>query len=487
MRDYVLFYVNGRRCQVRGETAFASLSDFLRSELSLAGTKVVCAEGDCGACTVLVGRPEGQCLRYETVDSCIHFLHQLDGKHLLTVEGLQRDGCLHPVQKALIDHHGSQCGYCTPGFVMALTGLCEEKGTNDFETLKIGLTGNLCRCTGYLPILEAGLAIDPAEVQPLAEHYATSTVVDDLREHTRIPVLIRCDGPAGASRLFFGPRSLEDAVAFKASYPEAVIVSGATELGVLRNKKGWEPRALLSLADVPGLDVLEQADDTLLLGANVTWRQLEAFARDNLPELYQLILRFGSPQIRNVATLVGNVAHGSPIADSLPFLLVMDAELELVGSAGSRRVKLNGFYKGYKLKDLAPEEIITRVSVPLPAADEVLKLYKVSRRRDLDIATVGAAIRLKRAGDVITRAFVAVSGVAPTVLRLPGTEAYLQGKLFAEETFREAGRRARAEATPLSDVRGSRDFRLRLTENLLIKCYHDCMTNEMPNADSLPL
>jgi xanthine dehydrogenase small subunit len=471
MRDYVLCYVNGRRFQLRGETAFCSLAEFLRSELHLVGTKVVCAEGDCGACTVLVGRSQEQRLRYETVDACIHFLYQLDGTHIVTVEGLQRDGRLHPVQQALVDHHGSQCGFCTPGFVMALTGLLEEEANNDLDTLKIGLTGNLCRCTGYLPILEAGRAIDPAAVQPLAERYSAPAVLDDLREHSRSPFFLQSD----AARLF-GPRSLEDALAFKARHPEAVIVAGATELGVLRNKNGWEPRVLLSLAGVPGLDTLAQTDDTLLIGANVTWRQLEAYARDALPELYQIILRFGSPQIRNVATLVGNVAHGSPIADSLPYLLVMDAQLELAGVGGCRRVKLDGFYRGYKVKDLAPEEIITRVLVPLPAADEVLKLYKVSRRRDLDIATVGAAIRLKRAGNVITRAFVAFSGVAPTVLRLPETEAFLQGKLFREETFVEAGRRARAEVEPISDVRGSREFRLRLAENLLIKCYHYCVT-----------
>jgi xanthine dehydrogenase small subunit len=482
MRDYVLFYVNGRRCQVRGETVFSSLSEFLRSDLYLPGTKVVCAEGDCGACTVLVGRIEGQRLRYETVDSCIQFLYQLDGKHVVTVEGLAGNGRLHPVQQALVDHHGSQCGFCTPGFVMALAGLCEEKANTDLDSLKIGLTGNLCRCTGYLPILEAGLAIDPASVAPLAERYTTPALVDDLREHALSPVLIQSDGPPGAGPWrFFGPRSLEDALAFKARHPEAVIVSGATELGVLRNKGGWQPRTLLSLAGVPGLDSLDRADGTLVVGANVTWRQVEAFAREELPELYRLILRFGSPQIRNVATVVGNVAHGSPIADSLPFLLVMDAEVELAGVGGRRVIKLDGFYRGYKVKDLAPDEIITRVFVPLPAADEVLKLYKVSRRRDLDIATVGAAVRLKRAGDVITRAFVALSGVAPTVVRLPGTEAFLQGKLFTEETFREAGRRARAEVEPISDVRGARDFRLRLAENLLVKCYHDSVTSEFPN------
>src|SRR5262249_10987508 len=158
---------------------------------------VVCAEGDCGACTVLVGRLEGRRLRYETVDSCIQFLYKLDGKHVVTVEGLTGGGRLHPVQQALVDHHGSQCGFCTPGFVMALAGLCEEKANTDLDSLKIGLTGNLCRCTGYLPILEAGLAIDPVAVTPLAERYTTPGLVDDLREHSLSPALIRSDGPCG--------------------------------------------------------------------------------------------------------------------------------------------------------------------------------------------------------------------------------------------------------------------------------------------------
>src|SRR5262249_49897287 len=201
-----------------------------------------------------------------------------------------------------------------------------------------------------------------------------------------------------------------------------------------------------------------------------------------LPEFYRIIIRFGSPQIRNVSTLVANVAHGSPIADSLPFLLVMDADVELLSRRGNRRVKLNGFYKGYKVNDLAPDEIITRVILPLPAPDELVKLSKVPRRNDLDIATFGAGIRIKRAGDVITRAYVAYSGVAPTVVRLPGTEAFLQGKLLAEETFQEAGRVARAEIQPISDVRGTRDFRWQLAENILMKFYFDCTGVELQPA-----
>jgi xanthine dehydrogenase small subunit len=467
MRDYLLVYVNGRRYQVRGERAFASLSDFLRQELQLPGTKVVCAEGDCGACTVLVGRLDGRGLRYETVDACIQFLYQLDCKHVVTVEGLAADGRLHPVQQALVEHHGSQCGFCTPGFVMALAGLCERQAGLDGEALRLGLTGNLCRCTGYLPILEAGLALGPAAVPALSERYPPAALEEDLRTHAPVPVRVEC-----GRRTFFAPRTLDDALAFKADRPDAVVVSGGTELGVLRNKKGYDPPTLLTLAHVPGLGEIARADGAVSVGANVTWTQVEAFAREALPEFYQVVVRFGSPQIRNVSTLVANVAHGSPIADSLPFLLVMDAELEVARRGGSRRAKLNGFYKGYKVKDLGPDELITRVLVPLPAPGELLKLYKVSRRNDLDIATFGAAVRVRRAGDVITRAYLAYSGVAPTVVRLPCTEAFLQGKPFAEETFREAGRRARAEVQPISDVRGSRDFRLLLAENILVKFYY---------------
>jgi xanthine dehydrogenase small subunit len=479
MRDYVLLYINGRRFQIRGETAFSSLSDFLRHELLLTGTKVVCAEGDCGACTVLVGRLNCTGLDYKTVDSCIQFLYQLDCTHVVTVEGLKADGDLHPIQQAMVEHHGSQCGFCTPGFVMALAGTFERHREVGRDDLCLALTGNLCRCTGYLPILEAGLSINCAAMAPLAERYPSGAMVEDLRAHAGVPVKIRCPctrpGRETLQRTFFAPRQLGEAVDFKAANPEAVIVSGATELGVLRNKQGLDPPTLLSLVHVAGLDQITCADHTVAIGANVTWTQVEAFTKAALPEFYKIIVRFGSPQIRNVSTLVANVAHGSPIADSLPFLFVTDAELEVVGRNGSRRLKVNEFYKGYKVKDLAPDEIITQVLIPLPAPDELVKLYKVSRRNDLDIATFGAALRLKRAGDVITRAYLAYSGVGPTVVRLPGTEAFLQGKLFLEETFREAGRLARAEIQPISDVRGSQDFRLRLAENILVKFYLDCL------------
>ncbi len=479
MRDYVLLYVNGRRFEIRGEAAFSSLTDFLRGELQFTGAKVVCAEGDCGACTVLVGRLDGDGLRYMTVDACIQFLYQLDCRHLITVEGLKPNAHpLHPVQQAMVEHHASQCGYCTPGFVVALAGMFEQKADDS----RTALTGNLCRCTGYIPILEAAAAVDPTALPDLQTQYPSAPIARDFRKHQDQAVTIEVNGSRPLA--FFGPRSLADAIDFKARHPEAAIIAGGTELGVLRNKQGLEPAALLSLAAVPGLADIVTGDDAVVIGANVTWTQIEAFARDVWPEFYHIVVRFGSPQIRNVATMIANVAHGSPIADSLPFLFVADAELDIVGRAGPRRVKINDFYRGYKVKDLAPDEIITHVRIPPFAAGDLLKLYKVSRRNDLDIATFGAAIRVRKAGDRITRADLAYSGVAATVVRLPRTEAFLQGKPFSEATFAAASQMARSEIQPISDVRGSRDFRWRLAENILMKFFFDCMEAEALTVES---
>jgi xanthine dehydrogenase small subunit len=516
MRDQLLLYVNGQRLEVRGETAFASLTDFLRGDLRLTGTKVVCAEGDCGACTVLVGHPDGEGLRYMTVDACIQFLYQLDGRHVVTVEGLGgAEGKLHPVQEAMVACHGSQCGFCTPGFVMALAGRAELRGglgtlpsppgiargegsgvrgdsapaenrslcegrlppspqpgspakPGGEGELRTSLTGNLCRCTGYVAILEAATAIDECATLAIADQYPVARIAADLRAGTAEPVRIE-----SKTSIFFAPTTLEAAVDFKARNPGAAIVAGGTELGVVRNKAGLEPAAILRLGNVPELDRIDVTDETVTIGANVTWTAVEEFAKETWPEFYRIVIRFGSPQIRNVATMIANIANGSPIADSLPFLAVMEAELELVGSTGARTVKLADFYRGYKVKDLRPDEIITHVRIPQASSGETMKLYKVSRRNDLDIATFGAAIRIRVAGDVVRRAYVAYGGVAATIVRLPRTEAWLQGKPWEFETFAEAGRIARSEIAPISDVRGSKDFRWQLAENIFVKFFYE--------------
>jgi xanthine dehydrogenase small subunit len=464
MRDDVRFYLNGQLQAVRGEAVFGTLTDYLRGQLGLAGTKVVCAEGDCGACTILVGRPAGESLSYASVDSCIQFLYQLDGTHVITIEGLSRNGELHPAQQAMVDCHGSQCGYCTPGIVLALAGWAEAGCRDD---RRLALTGNLCRCTGYLPILEAADRV-AAQVGRNGEPHDSPAVVAELTRLSTEPLSIT-DG----RRTIFAPPTIADAVAFKAANPTSVVMAGGTELGVWHNKRGDDPTAILSLSRIQGLRSIEPRDDSVTIGANATWSQVERELLPILPAMEPIVRRFGSPQIRNVATVAGNVVNGSPIADSLPLLLVMDAELELVGPKGSRRRPINGFYTGYKQRDMAADELLTRITLPLPAPDERLRLFKVSRRNDLDIATFGAAIRIHESGGVIEKAAVAYSGVAPTVMRLPRTEAALTGKPFELSTFRNAGRIARSEVSPITDVRGGSDFRSQLAENILVKFYFE--------------
>lgn len=465
MRDHVCFYLNGQKRIVRGDDAFLTLAEYLRWNLHLCGTKVVCAEGDCGACTVLVGRPIKGGINYLPIDACIQFVFQIDSTHVITVEGLGSNGELDAVQAAMVEHHGSQCGYCTPGIVMALAGWTEQLERQDE---RIAMTGNLCRCTGYAPILEAMKSVTAANSTTLSErrHLQLEPRILDALLNDSLQI-------DGTQQSVFAPTNLAAAIAHKNKYTDAVIVAGATELGVWRNKKDNKPKRLLSLSRAFELNTISMSRDAYTFSANTTWSEIESVTKRRLPQFHAIIQRFGSPQIRNTATLVGNIANGSPIADSLPLFAVMNAELEIAGLRGMRQRSINGFYRGYKKTDLKSSDIITRVTLPMPSANERLRLYKVSRRNDLDISTFCAAIRLRMEGDTIETAAIAYGGVAPTVVRLPKTEQFLIGHAFDEATMREAGRIARSEVTPITDVRGSADFRLQLCENVLRKFYFD--------------
>lgn len=463
MRDYIRFLVNGREQQVRGRSVFKTLANYLREDLGATGTKVVCAEGDCGACTVLVRRGESE---FKAVNSCIQALAQLDGCSIVTVEGIANGPSLHPVQQSMIDNYGSQCGYCTPGFVVAMADLA-ERGPLDAEKVRRGLTGNLCRCTGYDSIIESALKSDCSSQPRMCDRYRA---LEDDGES----VLVETDG-----QFFFAPVTLEEAIRFKREHAPVTIVGGGTDFGVWVNKRGFTATALMSLAKIRSLDELLQTDGQIAVGANVSLSAFENFIEGRIPELHRIMSIFGSPQIRNAGTLAGNIANGSPIADTLPYLFVSGAQLELTGSNGSRLVPVEKFYLGYKKLDLAPDEIITRVLVPI-VPDTFLRLYKVSRRTDLDISAFTAAIRLKVDGAKIVEAKIAYGGVAPVVMRMPKLEAFLAGRETSLETFEAAGEIARGEVSPISDVRGSREYRLLLCENILQKFFFDSFTEPVP-------
>jgi xanthine dehydrogenase small subunit len=520
MRDHLFIYLNGRSCRVAGDEAFLTLSEFLRGRQRLTGTKVVCAEGDCGACAVLVGRltPEGSRLAYAAVTSCIQFMFQLDCAHVVTIEGLSPNGwhahaavnhtdaqeadrvgmsssrpaehghaqstsavserdngvamapspLLNPIQQAMVTCHGAQCGFCTPGFVVSLYDLMHDGRPVDSHAVRRALVGNLCRCTGYDSIIRAALETDRAALQPIEALYPSDAIIAALAPALADEVQIRAD-----QRHFYKPTTIEQAIAFRAKNPDCAIVSGATDVGVQRNKGVRQLVSVISTVGISPLRNVEHDSGSLRIGAGVTLTELERATADVLPELSRFLAWFGSPLIKNAGTLAGNVVNASPIGDTIPALFVLGAQLEIAGPSGKRSVPIEQFCVGYRRTILTDAEILTAIRIPLPAPGEIFKLYKISRRKDLDIASFGAAIWMRRTGGRIDDLRIAYGGVGPTVLRMARTEAVLRGRVGSLELFEAAALIAREEVTPLTDVRGSADYRRALAGNVLLRFCHE--------------
>ncbi|HEY6563497.1 MAG TPA: FAD binding domain-containing protein, partial [Pirellulaceae bacterium] len=427
VRDTIRCYVNGKRHEIRGADAFLPLTTWLRDVQGLTGTKVVCAEGDCGACCVLLGKPGASGMSYRPVCGCIQYMFQLDLSHLVTVEGLSVAGAPNPVQEAMITCHGAQCGFCTPGIVVALYGLLTENPKATDDQIRRGLVGNLCRCTGYEPILRAASEADRRKILPLPTIYEEQKILADLACYAGEAVEIRNGG-----QVIHKPATLEDAIAYRGRNPGCLVVAGGTDLGVRVNKGMRAFDHVLYIADLHELTQLSLDDQSMIVGGAVSLSDLETATRTTLPEFAQLLDWFGSPPIRNAGTLGGNIVNGSPIGDTMPGLMVLGAEVELRGPRGVRWVDLNAFYTGYRQSVLRPDELLTRVRIPVPHASEYFRVYKVSKRKDLDISTFMAAFLVRLEAGVVEEIRVAYGGVGPTIVRLCATEARLRGRHWDE-------------------------------------------------------
>ncbi|MCO4794116.1 MAG: FAD binding domain-containing protein [Bacteriovoracaceae bacterium] len=477
MRESVCFYINGKKHEVAGEHAFLNLSDYLRYHVSLPGTKVVCAEGDCGACTVLISSlhnmSDGK-LRYRSINSCISQLFQLDLHSIITVEGIEEEDKLHEVQSSMQKNHGAQCGYCTPGFICAMAGmtdnLIQENQKLDEKKSKNYLTGNLCRCTGYDPILKACEEINLSKIKPLYERYHNESMLEEFQSLSKKPLKINTD-----SKDLFLP--IDEEQAFSFFDEKSKITSGATDLGVLINKGKLEQQKIISFNNIQNFHDVSKIKNEFHIGPRATWSSIENAIETDLPEYTGIIRIFASPQIKNQGTLVGNIANASPIGDGIPYLMVNNSTLELSSKGGSRIIPVSDFYKGYKKLDLNTGEFIKKVILPIPQANEWTKLYKVSLRRDLDISAVTFAGVVELKGTQIKSIRIAFGGVGPIVLRVPKTEDFLTGKEFNRENIFKAHTILESEITPMSDLRGSKEFRMTVARNLLLK-FHDELATE---------
>lgn len=473
-RNHIVVNINGETIPVHGDDAFQPLAQFLRNVLHKVGTKVVCAEGDCGACTVLTSSLENsQWSSFRAINSCIAPVFLFDQAVLVTVEGVRTQDALSEVQDKMRSFHGGQCGFCTPGMICSMSQLAEDCAKEQTpvteKKARNYLTGNLCRCTGYEPILNAATHIELPKWTSLAGRYLT----DKLKKE-----FLSLQGEVevhGANRLVEIPTTLAAALKIKAVRPQVRIVAGATDLGVVVNKGKMTLTEVLVLNKISELRKMETVSGQAFIGAQVTLSEVETFIRDVHPELKRLLHIFASPQIKNQATLLGNILNGSPIGDSIPALMALDAEIQFASSKGTRRVPLKSFYKAYKVFDKTDDEIAVGIAVPTLASQSpwVSKFFKVSMRKDLDISAVTFAATLKMENNHIVEARFAMGGIGPCVIRLTELEQKICGKKFELRTFEEAGTLAASMITPISDLRASQEYRRLVTANLFKKCFHE--------------
>ncbi|XYJ09727.1 xanthine dehydrogenase small subunit [Telluria sp. B2] len=463
MAEPIRFYFRHAVHEVTDVAPTQTILQHLREDLRCTGTKEGCAEGDCGACTVVLGSLENGELALKAVNACIQFTPTLDGKALFTVEDLQLpDGRLHPVQQALVECHGSQCGFCTPGFAMSLWGMYLKQEGQAPSRCQIddALSGNLCRCTGYRPIIDA--AVRMTELPPA--EFDRAGLAEQLRALQR---------EAGATyeyagRSFHSPRTLDELVALRAAFPEALILAGSTDVGLWVTKQMRELNDIVYLGHVEELKTVAQEGGMLEIGAGVTLQDAYAALCRHYPEeLKELWQRFASLPIRNAGTLGGNVANGSPIGDSMPWLIALGARLVLRGANGERELALEDFYLGYQQKDLRADEFVRALRVPLPRTGLHFRTYKLAKRFDQDISAVCAAFALTLEGGIVQEARIAFGGMAATPKRAAAAEGVLSGRVWDEAALVEAMAALARDYQPLSDMRASSSYRLKTAQNLL--------------------
>lgn len=444
--------------------------NYLRALPGHRGTKEGCAEGDCGACTVVLGELTDGKIHYRAVDSCLLYLPAIHGKQLITVENLAlRNGHeikLHPVQQAMVENYGSQCGFCTPGIVMTLFALYKS----DIEITRYNviqaLAGNLCRCTGYDPIYKAALQCclnrQPDKFNEREEEM--TRMLNEIRNGYE-SLEIRTE-----NQNYFLPENLQDALLFRAENPKAHVVNGATDTAIRQNKFHEYLPEILDVSAVEELRIIEKQENGHYLGAGVSLESFLAFAETNIPQLLPMLEVFASWQIRNVASIGGNLATASPIGDLIPLFMALKVKLELISRTGSRRIEMEDFITGYRKNCLNKDELIKGVFIPNIEPGILFKTEKISTRRDLDISTLSIAMRLKTNPDnLVEEIILAYGGMAERPKRATNTESFLINKPWTKETIIQARDFIEKDFTPISDARSGAGYRMLAAKNLLVK------------------
>ncbi len=490
MRNTIRFILAGQIEEVSDCDPTTTVLDYLRDIKGLKGTKEGCAEGDCGACTVVLGELHDGGIRYRAVNSCIQFLPTLDGKQVLTVEDLDLhqnlgEGSLHPVQQAMVDQHGSQCGFCTPGFVMSLFAMFHHQPEKPISRadIDLGLAGNLCRCTGYAPIVKAAeQALTANRTDWLQKQ--ESQYLEQLQTIAPSETLETGDG----QRRYFSPCSADELCDLLRTHPDTVMVAGATDVGLWVTKKLQSLETVIYLGAIKELAELHNNPFTdsggreycLRIGATVSYTDAIPAITCHYPGFRTLIERLGAAQVRNAGTIGGNIANGSPIADMPPGLIAIDTSLVLRSSEGRRQIELEDFFLAYGKQDLRAGEYVEQILLPAPVENQVFATYKITKRFEQDISAVCAAFSVEISNGIVMNARVCFGGMAEIPKRATACEKALNGNSWNQQTIEQAMKAMLNDFTPITDMRASAQYRMQVAQNLLRRFYLEQVDTAYP-------
>jgi len=442
-----------------------TLLNYVRLKLKKTGTKEGCAEGGCGACTVVLGELKNNNIIYKAINSCISFVPSLEGKQLILVEDLvKKNGTLHPVQDAMIKYHGSQCGFCTPGFVMSLFAMYKNFSSYNNERIHDSISGNLCRCTGYRPIVDAAKSLN--NVSRLDQFY-------NNRKKT-LKLLKKIDSKnlsfKNGNKKYFSPKNINQLKKIIKENPNSIFLSGGTDLSLQVTKERKEINNIISLNSIKELKFIKEKNGNIEVGASTSLKEFELFIKKYYPDFNLILKRYGSDQIRNVGTIAGNIVTASPIGDTLPLLLSLDAKIVLQKKSNKTVLPLKKFFISYRKTRLKKGEFIHSIIIPI-FKNNIFKAYKISKRVDDDISTVCASFNLEIINNKIKNVKIAYGGMAPIPKRAINCEKTLVNSSLSEESFNKAMKKLERDFAPIDDMRASKSYRMEIAKNLLIKCF----------------
>ena len=464
--DTIKFLFNNKIFKIKNPDPNKTILNYIRNDLKMTGTKEGCAEGGCGACTIVLGELNKNKIVYKAINACISFLPILNGKQLILIEDLSNGKSLHPVQEAMIKFHGSQCGFCTPGFTMSLFSMHKNNRLINNEIVEEALSGNLCRCTGYRPIIDAAKSLNNKNDHDQFKKEQNKTI-KLLKNIKSTDIEINNKG-----KKFFAPKTISNLKKLLNKYPDAKILSGGTDLSLEVTKFRKEIKTIISLNSIEKLNFIKKNRNLLEIGATTSLFEFQNVIKNYFLDFHDILKRYGSLQIRNVGTVAGNIATASPIGDTLPLLLTLDAKIVVQGKNQKKIYSLSEFFISYRKTKLKKSEFIYSIKIPIKK-DNIFKAYKISKRFDDDISSVCGSFSFLIKKNKITKAAIAYGGMSAIPKRASAIEKKLINSEFTENSFSNAINLINKDFSPLDDMRASSEYRLAVAKNLLLKAFYE--------------